>query len=141
VRARGAGDSSTHPRAVARFAGSNAFSYRWSWGLRPRLYAVARFAGSNAFSYGWSWGLRPRLHAVARFAGSNAFSYGWSWGLRPRLYAVARFASSIVFYDSDPGACAPGYMLSLASRAKSYNLGASVFLHRSSGRVSLTFAP
>jgi len=33
------------------------------------------------------------------------------------LWAVARFAGSIVFFDSDPGAGAPGFMLSPASRA------------------------
>jgi len=33
------------------------------------------------------------------------------------LWAVGRFAGSMVFFDSDPGAGAPGFMLSLASRA------------------------
>ena len=33
------------------------------------------------------------------------------------LWAVGRFAGSIVFFDSYPGAGAPGFMLSPASRA------------------------
>jgi len=31
-------------RPVARFAGSRVF-WKFTWGLRPRLYAVTRFAG------------------------------------------------------------------------------------------------
>ena len=34
------------------------------------------------------------------------------------LWAVARSAGSIVFFDSDPGACAPGFMLSPASQVQ-----------------------
>ena len=33
------------------------------------------------------------------------------------LWAVGRFAGLIVFFDSDPGAGAPGFMLPPASRA------------------------
>ncbi len=36
------------------------------------------------------------------------------------LWAVGRFAGSIVFFDSDPGACAPGFMLPPASRAQTF---------------------
>src|SRR6185369_1477350 len=56
--------------AVARYAGSDGFYLRLSWGLRPRLYAFARYAGSDGFILRLSWGLRPRLYASCRYAGS-----------------------------------------------------------------------
>jgi len=47
------------------------------------------------------------------------------------LWAVARFAGLIVFFDSDPGAGAPGFMLPPASRAKPANVanGPSIFTY------------
>ncbi|HJT29965.1 MAG TPA: hypothetical protein VJ784_21290, partial [Pyrinomonadaceae bacterium] len=39
-----------------------------------------------------------------------------------RATAAARFAGSITFFDDDPGACAPGFMLTPASQAKSFLL-------------------
>src|SRR6185369_2238471 len=40
-----------------------------------------------------------------------------TWGWRPRLYAYARFAGFNGFTKREPGAGAPGFMLTPASRA------------------------
>src|ERR1043165_4097470 len=86
-----------------------------SWGLRPRLYAGARSAGSRFWSPA-ILGLTPQALCWRPLRGL-AFFVTRSWGLRPRLYAVARSAGSL-FLWRDPGAYAPGFMLSPAPRAR-----------------------
>jgi len=44
------------------------------------------------------------------------------------FWAVARSAGSIVFFDLDPGAGAPGFMLSPAPRAYNLRRGAGFML-------------
>jgi hypothetical protein len=87
------------------------------------LQAVAAgfmLRGLELIFISFSWGLCPRLYAVARFAGSIPIFISRSWGLRPRLYAVVRFADLNLFLSRFPGACAPGFMLSSASRTRTY---------------------
>src|SRR5215510_16079885 len=125
--------------AVARFAGWMRMQWR-TWGLRPRLYAVARFAGWAAECNGGpgacapgymlspasraglrnamaDLGLAPQAICCRPLRGLGCGMQWRTWGLRPRLYAVARFAGWAAECNGGPGACAPGYMLSPASRA------------------------
>ena len=58
---------------------------------------------------------RHNVDAVARYRGLNRLCCFGSWGLRPRLYAYARYRGLRVnTVASDPGACAPGFMLTPA---------------------------
>ena len=105
--------------------------------IRRCISAVARFAGlvldvrvPGAYAPGFTlspasraWclmcmflGLTPQALRCRPLRGLGQLDSALSWGLRPRLYAVARFAG-LVLDVRVPGAYAPGFKLSPASRA------------------------
>src|SRR6185369_11524592 len=118
-RARETGGSALMLWAVARFAGSNVL-FASDPGAGAPGFTLSPASRARTFYSDWILGLAPQALRCRPLRGLERFIRIGSWGWRPRLYAVARFAGSNVLFASDPGAGAPGFTLSPASRARTF---------------------